>query len=174
MNQTEQNGGLGGLEVIAINNQNYKELTDNLRDAQEFISQNYAPDKVLPLSRALESLSDAANDQYTWLVAREDGKVVATIVYDVLPVPRMPLENSLTADGKNHYTALFYAAAAQNYENALKQLLFKVKEDAVSYSTLKGKKNAGILTDDTWHKDVIVELGGVDLGDIGVPSLEDI
>ncbi len=174
MAQEKQDNGLSGLEIIAINNQNYEGLADNLRVAQEFISQNYTPDKVLPLSRAQESLSDAANDAYTWLVATHNGNVVATIVYDVLPVPRMPLDKRLVADGKTHYTALFYATAAQGYDNALQQLLSKVKEDAVSYSGIKGKKNAGMLTDDTKHKDVIERLGGVVLGEIGVPSLEDI
>lgn len=175
MAKNAQDEKLSRLELITINNKNHEKFDNVLKDAQQFLSQNYPSDEVLSYKHAKQELSDAANEAYTWAVARQkDGKVVGAVVYDVWPVPRSPIDKKIVSDGRNDYTLLFYVTAANGYEKALTPLLEGAKKTALSYSERKGKNNAGMLTNDLRHKEAIKEAGGIQLGEIGVPTLEDI
>ena len=146
-----------------------------LKEAQEFLASRYTSDKVLPYKSAKTELSDTANEAYTWLVAKNGhGQVVGTVVFDVWPVPRSPINEKLISDGKTHYTALYYATAVEGYENALKSLIEEAMKKAKEYSESKNKKNVGILTDDLSNEEVLKQLGGKYLVELGVPTLEGI
>ena len=165
---------IGDLELIVVNHDNHAQHTEDLRDAQEFLSQNYDSNKVIPLESIMSAISDSTNDAYSFLIKRNtQGKVEAVVVYDVWNVPRKPLDKKLVADGKNHYTALFYATAAgKKQEPLLRDMVDVGQRRARRYSAVQGKHNVGMLTDDVRHIDVLKSLGGKYLTKVGVPSLD--
>lgn len=173
--------GLSNLEIIAINHQTHEQYDDVLKEAQGLLTRSYTPDEILSYDEAKAELSDAANDAYTWLIARDKNtrKVVSTVVFDVWPIPRAPIDRKLISDGRTQYTPIFYATAyGDGHEPILKRLIGEnVVGLANKYSNMKGKRNIGILTGDTRHVKVLRELskqhGGGYLGKIGVPTLED-
>ena len=164
---------IGDLELIVVNNSNHAQHTGDIRVAQEFLSQYYPSNKVIPLESIMSAISDSTNDAYSFLIKRNtQGKVEAVVVYDVWNVPRKPLDNKLVADGKNQYTALFYATAAgKGQEQLLRDMIDVAQRRARRYSAAKMKKNVGMLTDDVRHIEVLKSLGGKYLGKVGVPPL---
>lgn len=171
--------GLSGLEAAIINNRNHEHYDRGLRAAQKLLARSYSENKVIPYENAKKELSRPENDAYQWVVASHNGRVVATVVYDVWNVPRTPLDQKLVADGKNQYTALFYAtASSKKYEPLLKAMIEEAIKRAQTYSKKHNKRNVGILTDDIKHPNAIYELaekhGGGILGQLGVPTLAEI
>jgi len=162
------------LELIVVNHQNHAQHTEDLRAAQEFLSRYYPSNKVIPLEGIMSAISDSANDAYSFLIKKNvQGQVQAVVVYDVWNVPRKPIYNKLVADGKNHYTALFYATAAgKEQEPLLKDMVNVAQRRAREYSAAKRKHNIGMLTDDVRHIEVLKSLGGKYLAKVGVPPLD--
>lgn len=162
------------LELIVVNNENHAQHTKDLRASQKFLSQHYSANKVIPLESIMSAISDSSNDAYSFLIKKNaQGKIEAVVVYDVWNVPRKPIDNKLVADGKNHYTALFYATAAgKEQEPLLRDMVYVAKRRAQQYSAAQGKHNVGMLTDDVRHIDVLKSLGGKYLAKVGVPPLD--
>lgn len=168
--------GLSDLELTIINNHNHEQNDGLLREAQAFLADKYTSNKVLSYNSAKKELSDRANEAYQWIVKKdEQGKVVAVVVLDVFDVPKSASNRRLVSDNRNHYTALYYATAAdESYEPTLQAMISGAIKTTKVYSKNKGKRNVGILTDDVRHINVLRKLGGKYLGEVGVPTLEDI
>ncbi len=173
------------LETVVINHSNHNKLDDELRNAQKFLSTRYSSDKVLPYEAAKGILRDKANKDYRWIVVKQKGNIVALAVSDIWNVPKSTSKDKLISDGKNQYTALFYATSAgKKYEPVLEAIInIQVILHADLTSSHYRKRNIGILTDDTRHKRVlrrvVKEMGGLvntyggSLGKTGVPTLKD-
>lgn len=169
------------LDFIVVNHLNYKRHYDDISAAQEFLSGRYAADKVISCESAIALLAGKENEAYNWVIKKHKDKIVAVVVSDVWDVPKSASKKELVSDGKNQYTALFYATAAgKKYEPVLTDMIktFAI-ELAKIYSLTQGKRNVGILTDDTRHRSVLMKLikdnkgYGGSLGEIGAPTMKD-
>lgn len=169
--------GWSDLELTVINHENHAQHDGVLRDAQKFLAGSYSSDEVISYEWAKKELSDKANEAYTWMVAKHNGEVVGTVVYDIWQVPRSPITEKLISNGKDHYIPIFYATTAKEYEPVLGSWIERIIQSAKDYSLSKGKRNIGILTGDIKHARVFRELsklhGGGYIGKIGVPTLDD-
>ena len=172
---TESN--FGGLELTVINNQNHNQYDSLLRGAREFLAGRYPPGVVISYNHSKGQLAMPSKDGLVWLVKtnNDDGNIEGVAVLEVFDVPKSPSKRKLMPDGQHQYTSLYYAAVADpGLEPELKKLVDAAVSIGVDYSTRNGRKNIGMVTDDSRHLEVLKQMGFKYLDKMDVPTLDDI